>query len=265
LGADKMEIPFIKMEANGNNYLLLLEESMNKNLNVSHLISRMSNKNFGIGSDGALILSNTYRPIPYVEIYNSDGTKAKLCINGLRIVSKYLFETKYKVKETIKIKTDSGIYETTNSDQSIIVKVKTVNEYETESFYFNNKKYELIFLDMGNSHIYIINNGSININYFKNVLGRQLSKRFDANVGLITPNNPTSFSIITYERGSKLTLSCGSSICGGASILFDKELIEKNQWINVETLGGLVECRVNETEIEYKGLVNSICKGTYYL
>lgn len=260
-----MEIPFIKMEANGNNYLLILEESISKNININHLVSKMSNKYYGIGSDGALILSNSYRPIPYVEIYNSDGSKANFCVNGLRIVSKYLFETKFIDKNSIKIKTDANIHETIKIDNKIIVKVKSPKTYNSDVYYFNNKKYELFFLDIGNKHVYIINNGLKNINFFKNVLGRQLSQRFDSNIGLITPISSNSFSIITYERGSRLTKSCGSNICGAVALLNEKQIIDKNSDIDVDTLGGMVKCKIIDDEIEYTGTINLICKGTFYL
>ncbi|MDF2700723.1 MAG: diaminopimelate epimerase [Haloplasmataceae bacterium] len=259
-----MEIPFIKMEANGNNYLLIQEECINKNINVSNLISKMSNKNYGIGADGALILSNTYRPIPYIEIFNSDGSKAKLCVNGLRIVSKYLFDTKINEKDTIKIKTDSGIYDILNVDNNIIVKLNSPNTYTEEIFYYNNKKYALLFLDIGNRNCYLINDGTINVNYFKNVLGRQLSLKYDANVGFITPLSKFSFSIITYERGSKLTLSCGSNICGAAAILEEKKMIERDTFVDVETMGGILKVKVNKNEIAFTGSINLICKGTFY-
>ncbi len=259
-----MEIPFIKLEANGNNYLLIQEECVNKNLNISHLIAKMASRNYGIGSDGALILSNNYRPIPYVEIYNSDGSKASLCVNGLRIVGKYLFDTKYKDKESIKIKTDSGIYEILNSLNNIIVKVKITNTFDEENYFFMQKKYHLYFLSIGNNHVYLINK-TINPNYFKRVLGKHLSEQFDCNVGLITPISPYAFSIITYERGSKVTQSCGSNICGASWLLKEKGYIEPNCDIDVETLGGNLTVRIENDEVQYSGTTNLICKGTYYL
>ncbi len=260
-----MEIPFIKYEANGNNYLLILEECVNHNLQISHLVSKMSNKNFGIGSDGVLILSHTYRPIPYVEIYNSDGSKASLCVNGLRIVSKYLFETKFKDKENLKIKTDSGIYETSNTLNNIIVKVKIMNTLKEENYYFNQIKYHLYFVNIGNNHVYLINDQGIKRDFFKDTLGRHLSHHFDANIGLITLKNSQSFSIITYERGSKVTLSCGSNICGATMLLKEKLLISENQDVDVETLGGMLTVKVENDEIQYCGNTNLICKGTYFL
>lgn len=260
-----MEIPFLKIEANGNNYLLVQEECVNKNLKINHLVTKMSNKNYGIGSDGVLILSNNYRPIPYVDIFNSDGSKASLCINGLRIVGKYLFDTKYKDKDNIKIKTDSGIYEVNNSIYNIIVKIKISNTIKEEDYYFQHKKYHLYFLNIGNNHVYLINNGSINENYFKKTLGKHLSKQFDCNVGLITPINQYYFSIITYERGSKLTLSCGSNICGATFLLKEKGLIKENENIDVETLGGNLNVKINDDEVLYIGGTNLICKGIYFL
>ncbi|QVK18755.1 diaminopimelate epimerase [Mycoplasmatota bacterium] len=260
-----MEIPFVKFEANGNNYLLILDECVNKNLHIGRLIEKMSNKNFGIGSDGALILSNKYRPIPYVKIYNSDGSKASLCVNGLRIVSKYLFDTKYKEKQKLKIKTDSGIYETMNTLNNIIVKVKISNTFKEENYYFYGKKFHLYFLNIGNNHLYLINNGDIGYHFFKRTLGRHLCQHFNCNVGLITPNNPNSFSIITYEKGSKLTLSCGSNICGATMLLKEIDKINEDEEIEVETLGGLTTVQIIHDEVLYCGKARLVCKGTYYV
>jgi len=260
-----MEIPFFKLEANGNNYLLIQEECINKNLNINHLVTRITNKNYGIGSDGVLVLSKNYRPIPYIEIYNSDGSKANLCINGLRIVAKFLFDTKYTDKEKIKIKTYSGIYEVVNSLYNIIVKIKILNTINKKEYNFHHKKYLLHFLNLGNNHAYIINKGKFNEKYFRRTLGKQISKEFDCNVGLVKPINPYFFSIITYERGSNLTMSCGSNICGATFLLKEQGLIKENKNIDVETLGGNLTVNIKENEVNYIGNTNLICKGLYYL
>lgn len=258
-----MEIPFLKFEANGNNFLLIQE--VNRNLKINHLATKMTNKVYGIAADGLLVLYDNYRPIPNLEIYNNDGSKANLCVNGLSIVGKYLFDTKYKDKEMIKIKTESGIYEVFNSLNNIIVKIKIPNPFNTEEYYFNQKKYLLYFLNIGNNHIFLLNRGDINENFFKRTLGKHLAKQFDCNVGLITPINPYLFSIITYERGAKLTLSCGSNICGATYLLREKGLIKEDKNIEVETLGGNLTVRIKDDEVEYIGKTNIICKGLYYL
>jgi diaminopimelate epimerase len=260
-----MEIPFFKFEASGNNYLLLQEESVNRNFNIGNLITKMANKNYGIGSDGALILSNTYRPIPYVDIYNADGSKAELCINGLRIIGKYLFDTCFKNKTKIRLKTASGIYEVIHSSDNIIVKIKVTNTIKADTYQFNDKNYQLYFLSIGNHHIYIINNRNINPNFFKRQIGKHLSQKFNSNVGLITPISKNAFSIITYERGSNITLSCGSNICGATYLLKVKKLIPENELIDVETLGGSVQTIINDNEVSYIGTANLICKGIYYI
>ncbi len=260
-----MEIPFYKLEANGNDYLLILEECVNKNIHVGHLISKMSDKNYGIGSDGAIILSSHYRPIPYMEIYNNDGNKVALSINGLSIVSKYLFDTKYKDKEFIKIKTDTGIYEAMNTLNNIIIKVKITNTLKEEKYVLNQKQYQLYFNHIGNKQIYLINKGHINPYYFRRTLGKQLSQHYDCHVGLMTPHNPYSFSIMTYERGGKITQSCGSNICGGAMLLKEKELIKENEDIEVDTLGGNLMIKINNQEVLYCPTTSLICKGTYYI
>ncbi|HEY8365434.1 MAG TPA: hypothetical protein VIK84_07645, partial [Haloplasmataceae bacterium] len=102
-------------------------------------------------------------------------------------------------------------------------------------------------------------------NVFKRTLGKHLSSKFDCNVGLITPIHPYLFSIITYERGSKITKSCGSNICGAAWLLKEKKLIRTNEDIEVETLGGYITVKIIDDEIFISGNTNLICKGTYYL
>jgi diaminopimelate epimerase len=86
-----MKIPFIKMQNAGNDYVYIEEKSISRlKASVPSLARRISDRNRGIGSDGLIIIDAADRNKAMMRIYNSDGSEAELCGNGLRGVALFL-------------------------------------------------------------------------------------------------------------------------------------------------------------------------------
>lgn len=84
---------FTKMHGLGNNYIIfnLLEESLPEE-KLPHIAKAVSNVNFGIGSDGMILICPSENGDFLMRIFNADGSEGKNCGNGLRCVAKYLFD-----------------------------------------------------------------------------------------------------------------------------------------------------------------------------
>ena len=90
---DKIKIPFTKMESNGNDFFLIEKNRFSKaNIDFHVFAKAICDRHFGIGGDGLIILFNINKEAKTCEqrIYNSDGSEAEICGNGLRCIGKYL-------------------------------------------------------------------------------------------------------------------------------------------------------------------------------
>ncbi|MBR4164020.1 MAG: diaminopimelate epimerase, partial [Solobacterium sp.] len=99
---------FTKMQGIGNDYLYFFEEPP---INVKELSIRLSDRHFGIGSDGLIYISKSKIADFRMRIFHADGSEAKMCGNGIRCVAKYVYMKGYTDKTKLKIETESGIRE----------------------------------------------------------------------------------------------------------------------------------------------------------
>lgn len=86
-----MEIPFIKIDNSGNDYIYMDERSIRRRkINVPRLARRLSERNMGVGSDGLIIVRQVGQDEAFMRIFNRDGSEAEFCGNGLRGVCLFL-------------------------------------------------------------------------------------------------------------------------------------------------------------------------------
>lgn len=259
-----MDIPFVKIEVNKNAYAIIQNEIIHPNLNLNHLAYKMANKSTGISCDGVLIIDDHYKPIPTLTIFNSDGSEAMFSVHGLAATGYYLLNTKFKKNNVIKVKTNTGVYEITqHDDDTISVSIHVINYYHQEVTKINRSSINGYLIDIGNLNYYMINKRNMNHKQFKSQLGKHLSNKYHANVGLIDILNPNFIHVMTYEKGVGITNCSGSNICGAVYILNKEHLID--DFIEIETMGGMVTCEVNNNQIIYKTNVSLVSKGVFYL
>ena len=99
---------FTKMQGIGNDYIYIncFEEKIE---NPSELSIKLSERHFGIGSDGIILIEPSEKADCRMDIYNADGSQAMMCGNGIRCVGKYLYERDIAKKDVLKIDTMSGV------------------------------------------------------------------------------------------------------------------------------------------------------------
>ena len=133
-------VNFTKMHRLGNNYCLF--NQLNDPCNVlaeeeySELSRQVSDVNFGIGSDGIILICPSQIADFKMRIFNEDGSEAKNCGNGLRCVAKYLFDHKYAVKPRFTIETLGGVVSV-----EIEVGFDETNLYNTSTWIWGNPNY----------------------------------------------------------------------------------------------------------------------------
>ena len=88
-----MNVPFVKMHANGNDFVIV--DSRSKNYKFNNLdILKLSNRNTGIGFDQLILLEKSVKRYIFMKIYNSDGNEARMCGNAGLCVASLLFASK---------------------------------------------------------------------------------------------------------------------------------------------------------------------------
>lgn len=99
---------FTKMQAYGNDYVYI--DAINQNINNVHELARyISNRHFGVGSDGLVLICKSDVADFKMRMFNPDGTEGEMCGNALRSLSKYVYDHKLTNKEELKIETLGGI------------------------------------------------------------------------------------------------------------------------------------------------------------
>ena len=116
------KIKFSKYHALGNDYIVI-DPNINEISLDPKTVALICHRNFGIGSDGILYGPTNIEGIPFLRIFNTDGSEAEKSGNGIRIFSKYLFDNGYQ-KDTFQLQTLSGIVEVSYlDDKAELIKV----------------------------------------------------------------------------------------------------------------------------------------------
>lgn len=251
---------FTKMHGIGNDYVYVncFEESVKNPAEVSKFVS---DRHFGIGSDGLILISPSAIADFRMNIYNADGSQAEMCGNGIRCVAKYVYDYGLTDKTEISVETLAGIkYLRLQVENGKVASVevnmgapilepKEIPVAVEESPVVNvpvevkGKIYHMTCVSMGNPHaiIFMDNVKDLDIEaigpYFEN--HTVFPKRTNTEFVEVLDRNTVNMRV--WERGSDETLACGTGACATivACILNDKTENE----VTVHLLGGDLKIR----------------------
>lgn len=251
---------FTKMHGIGNDYVYVncFEESVKNPAEVSKFVS---DRHFGIGSDGLILISPSAIADFRMNIYNADGSQAEMCGNGIRCVAKYVYDYGLTDKTEISVETLAGIkYLRLQVENGKVASVevnmgapilepKEIPVAVEESPFVNvpvevkGKIYHMTCVSMGNPHAIIFMNNVKDLDiaaigpYFEN--HTVFPKRTNTEFVEVLDRNTVNMRV--WERGSDETLACGTGACATtvACILNDKTENE----VTVHLLGGDLKIR----------------------
>lgn len=223
---------FTKMHGLGNDFILIEEKSI-LGLDYRKLAEKMCDRHFGVGADGILIVGKSDIADSKMHIYNSDGSLAEMCGNGIRCFAKYLYEKKLIDKDIVRIETLDGVKEIRIEADGNIVKNVCVNmgvpgftpvsipaDFDTDTVINNPVEIDgeihyITSMLMGVPHT-ILFVDSLDDNQIVS-LGSKIekSKYFPkkTNVNFVKVLSRTEFYVRTWERGAGPTLACGTGTC----------------------------------------------------
>ena len=258
-------IKFTKMHGLGNDYVYI--DAVNQKIeNESSLAKFVSNRHFGIGSDGLILICKSEIADFKMRMFNSDGSEAEMCGNGIRCVGKFVYDKGLTNKTTVKIETLAGIktlilntkdgkVETARVDMGepileaekipVISTEKPVKNLELEA---ENKKFKFTCVSMGNPHAITIveNTKEFDVEQYGKVL--EVDKAFPkkANIEFAQIIDRQNINMRVWERGAGETLACGTGACATAVACNLNGLTDRK--VNIELLGGTLNIEWNETD-----------------
>ena len=150
---------FTKMQALGNDYIYVnaMEEKIE---NPSVLARKLSDRHFGVGGDGLILIDFSEKADVKMRMFNADGTEGEICGNGIRCVAKYVYDKKIVKNKNIKIETYDRIIETKifQKKYSEIILADmgqpSIGE-ENKKIVMGEEEYTADYISMGNPHLVV--------------------------------------------------------------------------------------------------------------
>ena len=254
-------INFAKMEGLGNDYVYI--DAIKQNVdNPSELAIKLSDRHFGIGGDGIILICKSDIADFKMRMFNQDGSEAQMCGNGIRCVGKFVYDKKLTDKTNIKIETLAGIKELVLHIQDEKVESVTVDmgepilEYEKipvnlkqdEKIILKeqDKKFEFVCVSMGNPHAVTEIDDVENFNLQKYGPGLEINSAFPEkeNVEFVQIIDEKTIKMRVWERGTGETLACGTGACATAVACCLKGKTGRN--VTVELIGGKLNIEWDE-------------------
>lgn len=257
---------FTKMQGIGNDYLYVNCFAEQPKGDLAQLARSMSDRHFGVGSDGLVLICPCEEADAEMRMFNSDGSESEMCGNASRCVGRYLYERGLVKKELIRLKTGAGIRELHLTVENDIVKGVTVDmgapileaaqipvklpNDKTMGYPVNvdGIEYRIHCVSMGNPHCVIFGDDPKAINL------SELGPKFEyhplfprkTNTEFVQVIDPTRLNMRVWERGAGETLACGtgaSAVCVAAHLagLAQRE-------VDIRLLGGELHIHWNEKD-----------------
>jgi len=246
---------FTKMQGLGNDYVYVncLKEKLE---NPSKTAIQVSDRHFGIGSDGLILINPSEVADFEMEMYNADGSRGEMCGNGIRCVAKYVYDYGLTDKTQISVETLGGIKYldlTVENGKVKLVKVDMgrpilepaqipiVAEGDTvidAPILVDGKEYRMTGVSMGNPHTVVFMDDVKNLEIEKIGPLFENHERFPKriNTEFVKVLDRKTVEMRVWERGSAETLACGTGACAVAVACILNGLTENE--VTVKLLGG---------------------------
>lgn len=224
-----MTINFTKMQGLGNDFVILdYEEYEKTKLEPSELAKKLCDRNFGIGADGLIIVNPKCENADISWIfYNSDGSLAQMCGNGMRCFARYVYDKKYIDKKEFSVETKAGIIiPKIISDTEVCVNMgKPILDTKkipcsaksnlNIPYQIGEKSFNLNAVSMGNPHcvIFVEKDSKYLAENFGSKIETDRIFPEKTNVEFVEILSRNSVKINVWERGCGITLACGTGAC----------------------------------------------------
>jgi diaminopimelate epimerase len=272
-----MDLPFSKYHALGNDYIVIDPRNLPAPLTTAQ-VKTICHRNFGVGSDGILL-----GPLPAqnakcaLKIYNPDGSIAEKSGNGLRIFSRYLWDTQFVGNDEFAIQTDGGLVRSTvfAGGKTVRVEMGKVSfasdkipvtgpqrEVINETIAVGGREFTFCAATIGNPHCVLP------LPEISEAIARQFGPLLEVhpnfprktNVQFLKVLDRANIQIEIWERGAGYTLASGSSSSAAAAVAHKLRLVDRA--VSVHCPGGIIQIAIRDDfDILMTGAVTKVSEG----
>lgn len=257
---------FTKMNGLGNDYVYVDATKEKIPDNISEIAKFISNRHFGIGSDGLILICKSDICDFKMKMYNMDGSEAQMCGNGIRCVGKYVYDKGLTHKNKITVETLAGdktlrlniakgkvntvevdMGEPILEPNKIPVDIKS-DEHIIKDLLIKaiDKTFTFTCVSMGNPHAVTLVNDveKFNVAKYGSILENDIHFPERANIEFIEIIDDRTIKMRVWERGAGETFACGTGACAVAVASVINKLVERE--VTVKLLGGDLEIKWNK-------------------
>lgn len=277
-----MKLRFTKMHGCGNDYVYVncFEEEVKDPVSLSIAIS---DRHFGVGGDGLVLICPSDRADAKMRMFNADGSEGKMCGNAIRCVGKYLYDHGIVRKTTVTIETLSGIKTlelflkdgkvdsaqvnmgpailipseipvNLSGEQAVAVPVKIAGEEHT-----------ITCVSMGNPHCIVFGGDPYELDLPKIGPLFENDPLFPerVNTEFIEVLDDHTLNMRVWERGSGETWACGTGACAAAVAAVLNGFCKKGKDISVRLRGGELTIRYTDEAVFMTGKATEVFHGEW--
>lgn len=271
-------LKFTKMEGIGNDYIYF--DGIHQDIPMNKtFISHISDRHFGIGSDGMIVILPSQQYDFKMRMFNIDGSEGKMCGNGIRCFAKFVYDHHLTDKTYLEIETLAGVKKVwlivENGKVSRVrvdmgqpsLKVKDIpclfekEEMIREPVHIDDQVYELTSVSMGNPHA-VTYVDSLDFDIEK--IGPSFEKNpmfpESVNTEFVEVISRQYLKMRVWERGSGETMACGTGACAVMYASYVNGLCDYH--VQVELLGGILDIEYQDGIIWMTGPARTTFEGT---
>lgn len=275
---------FTKMHGIGNDYVYInaFEEEVTA---PEQLAVAISDRHFGVGGDGLVLIMPSKIADAKMRMFNSDGSEAEMCGNAIRCVGKFLYDHRIVRKETLTIETLAGIKTLNLETKNGLVSAVKVDMGEpilqsdlipvdgdsriiiNEPIAVNDRNYRFTAVSMGNPHCVIFVPEITDAMVLMDGPALETHRLFPRkiNVEFVKVNSKASLTMRVWERGSGETMACGTGACASVVAAILNKLTDR--LVTVKLLGGelLIEWEPVSNHVFMTGPAVTVFEGEWLL
>ncbi len=278
----KQVLEFSKMQATGDDYIFV-ENFKNEIECPESLALQMSDRHYGIGADGLVLIESSEVADAKMRIFNRDGSEGKMAGNSIRSVAKYLYDNGYVFSEDVTVETAAGVramhlftrdgrvnfveVDMGKADLSAAALPTTLEGdfIQNQPVTIGGQDYEITCCSIGNPHCVVFCDRVDPIEL--SVVGPQFENApffpDRINTEFVRVVNDTTLKVRVYERGNGETMACGTGACGAVIAACENGYCRKGEDITVKLPGGDLIVNYTDERVTLSGNTSLVFKGMY--
>jgi len=256
---------FTKMEGLGNDYIYLncLEEVPD---GLPELARRLSDRHFGVGADGLICVRPGRTGDFTMEMYNADGSRGAMCGNGIRCVGKYVYDKGLTRKTCLTIDTDAGpraleLHVRGETVDRVTVDMGQARVSAPVTAEAAGETFAVIPVNVGNPHgvIFCENPERVDLEQLGPALESHPALEERRNIEFVSCPNREHLHVRVWERGSGITLACGTGACAAFAAAFQSGRCGSHA--EAELPGGVLTLELRGESILMTGPARTVFEG----